>query len=161
MVCLSLLMIFWTWDSRGKFAIHRSRFYDVKTTSLCKERAKCYMCFCAFPFGYRSTDVIANYRSSESFPSLVADWKQLVEITLNFSSNCFCFRFIFVHQCLQFHIFEFFAIFPCSLSATSTSLLLKRLNHCSHILRCSMFTINFSKKSIWFRNCFLLIKTKD
>ena len=35
-------------------------------------------CFCVVPFAWRSTHVVPIYRSSESFSSLVADWKQLV-----------------------------------------------------------------------------------
>ena len=35
--------------------------------------------FCDFPFARLLTQVVPIYRSSESFPSLVADWEQLVD----------------------------------------------------------------------------------
>ena len=90
------------------------------------------MCLCAFPFACRSTHVVPIHRSSEPFPSLVAVWRQLVGECPSARELFLYLRIIFVRQCLQFHIFEFFCGFPCSLSCVEV-IILKRLNHHSHV----------------------------
>ena len=57
-------------------------------------------------------------------------------LTSNCSTSCFCACKIFIQQCLQFHIFEFFVFFlvPClCYCLVSKSRLLKRRNHRSHV----------------------------
>ena len=59
MVHLSLTLIFFASNSQNKSTFRL--LVDVKKTSFCTERAKCHMCFCAFPFACRSTHVVEMY----------------------------------------------------------------------------------------------------
>ena len=76
-----------------------------------------------------------------------------------------CLRIIFAQQCLQFHIFEFYDCFPCFLSSFLSCVEVTTFEtpkpSFARILRWSMFTISYLRKSIWFSSSFLQMKTQN
>ena len=93
------------------------------------KRAKCHMCFCAFPFACRSTHVVSIYRSSESFPTLVADRPIARGVVFVFPNPLRPTMLAIPHIRTFLVIFSFLCLPSC---LVSKSPLLKCRNHRSH-----------------------------